>query len=63
MARTVIFPDDSMRDPRPGESRWVNVYPNGKAVHYGFARYRRDDAVLLKSKIDPVIYRVKITRK
>ena len=62
MSHTVVFPD-IRHQPQPGKTRWVNVYPNGNAVHYGFPRSSRNDAQFLKSSFQTVIYRLKITRK
>lgn len=49
-------------EPPPARSWktwWSNVYPGG----YGYARQSREDAEMFRSSQQPILYRIKVTRK
>ena len=61
MARTIVFEKGDR--PYQGETVFINVYRRDGGIHYGWPRTSRRNAEWTVSQLDPLIYRLKITRK
>lgn len=57
---TICSSDGIERSPqRDWKVWWSNVYPTG----YGYARQSREAAEVFRSYKQPILYRIKVTRK